>query len=80
METLWLWSLRELSAVCECRCVCVCVHICVGGSQRRRGGIIEFHSRGGKQARRKAKERKDPGGHETYASTPCGLTVGPVER
>lgn len=63
METLWGWSLRELSVVCECVgvCMCMCVCICVGGSQRRRGGIIEFHSRGEKQARGKANETKDTG-------------------
>lgn len=67
METLWWWSLRELSDAC----VCVCVCIYRGGPQRRRGEIIEFHSRGGKQTRRKAKERKDPRGHGTCVATTC---------
>lgn len=57
-----------------------CVCIFVGGSQGRRGAIIEFHSRGGKQARRKAKERKDPRGHGTCVAAPCGLTGGACGR
>ena len=66
VQKLWWWSLKEFSPVCRRARACVCVCVCSGGpSGEEEGRITEVQGRGGQQARRKSRERKDCRSHRT---------------